>query len=298
MTLEDENVTILLISSSKLLKNKFIESLNNNRNNFSLMNKTVDSLKSAEEKYVLSCVVSNYSIHPEVTESNSGSETENHYVQIIDVNDKSLIQSLISSSFNERNFPYKINGVIYLFDESTSDTFAYVSTLQYELSKSFTSYFKKLKILLCNMINATVIGPRDEHRNDESASIIRRLDGLIEDFSNLQYTTQDFEETIYGTKIRMQNRNDNKLLANFDDLIRRIVTSKHLKDSKEAKVDKNENSVTTANIDSSSNSIRSSNVNLNNEKNTKLANFKKNYQGEMVNNLRNGTFRKGLYLIN
>lgn len=60
----NENVTILLISNSKLLKNKFIECLNdtNNQSDFTLMNKTIESLKSVSERINVPCLICDYAV--------------------------------------------------------------------------------------------------------------------------------------------------------------------------------------------------------------------------------------------
>lgn len=74
---KDENITILLVSSSKLLKNKFIEAVSNEINHFSLMNKSITTGDS--ERLNFACFVCDYSI-------DQGSTT--NYMQIIDVNGK------------------------------------------------------------------------------------------------------------------------------------------------------------------------------------------------------------------
>lgn len=87
----DENLTILLISSSKLLKNKFIEAVSNDLNHFSLMNKSI-SVES--ERLNFSCFICDYSV-------DQGKSTS--YIQLIDINGK-----LFKNVFLKKHLSWKL----------------------------------------------------------------------------------------------------------------------------------------------------------------------------------------------
>lgn len=139
---ENDSINILLISSSKLLKNKFIESISNDLNNFSLMSKTTDSIQSASERFNFSCFVSDYTT--ELTDSCLNT----NYVQLIEANEKNLLNTLIfktaSKQGSDKTFNFNINGIIYLYDESSSDTFAYIQSVHNELKKIFQVLYKAI----------------------------------------------------------------------------------------------------------------------------------------------------------
>jgi hypothetical protein len=144
----NENVTILLISSSKLLKNKFIECLNdeNNQNHFTLMNKTIESLKSVNERITVPCLICDYLVQQPTDDGyvqSNNAPPDTRYVQLVDATDKNLINNLISRSINtesNKNFQFKVNAIVYLYDETNSDTFAYIQTIHRDLQKTFRSY--------------------------------------------------------------------------------------------------------------------------------------------------------------
>ena len=76
---KDENLTILLISKSNLLKNYFIQSISNNINNFMLMNKTIESNTGHHN---FTCFICDYSL--------DDGQSRN-YIQLIDINGKNKI---------------------------------------------------------------------------------------------------------------------------------------------------------------------------------------------------------------
>ena len=141
--MSSDNITILLISSSKLLKNKFIECLNNENdvNHFTLMTKTIESLKSVTEKINVPCLICDYSTKSMLENQKSPNmPPETSYVQLVDAGDKNLINNLISRTMNKETnskYQFKVNGIVYLYDEKNTDTFAYVQAIHKELQKTF-----------------------------------------------------------------------------------------------------------------------------------------------------------------
>lgn len=279
---ENPNISILLVSNSKLLKNKFIESISNDLNNFSLMIKNFESNKSGADKVTLQCFVCDYTVEHE----NDMIDFDTNYVQLIDGTDKHLINTLIqkTASDEKNNFKFHVNGIVYLFDESNSDTFAYVQSIHNELKKSFGDFVLNdgnLACILCNMINAANLnGLRSSQ--DDALRIISLVNGFLDDFNNIQYVSQPFEETITGTRPAIEDDNQNKLSMGFNSLISRIVS---FLSTSSKQVDEN-----GLNIRSYSNSIKSADMNNHNNNDvSKNSVFQKgNYEGDMFFNNRNG----------
>ncbi len=146
----DQNFTVLLLSNSKLLKNKFISSLNNDQNQFSLMTKNIENTKPAE-KISLDCLICDYVYDSEISESSQ-------YVQVIDLNEKSVINHLISRSIELGSSKFKmfVNAIVFLFDETMTDTLTYVKSIHNEVKNALGSSLinLNLKFLLINMVNA------------------------------------------------------------------------------------------------------------------------------------------------
>ena len=272
--MSNENITLLLISNSKLLKNKFIESLNNDLNHFSLMNKSVDGINSVSERINLSCLVCDYCINP-----NNSDDT--NYVQLIDANDKNIINTLVHKtvhSVNDKKFQFNINGFVYLYDETNSDTFTYLQSIHNELRKSFKDFIisDNSSFLLCNMINAANISGMPVSTSEDSLKIINLVENFLDDYKNVQYVSQPYEETIMGSKPIYEEENQDKLKVNFDSLIGRFLPSV-----------KNKNEDNYFSIRSETNSLNSADENYVRHISNKIL-PKKNYEGEMLNNLRNG----------
>jgi hypothetical protein len=293
-----ENITILLISSSKMLKNKLIESLNQNtaKNHFSLMNKTIESLKTSTERINVPCLICDYSI--EQTAQQHKNQTDTYYVQLVDATDTSLINNLISRSIHKesnKNFQFYINAIIYLYDESSPDTFYYVQSLHTELRKTFTDFITNdnLLFLICNMIDAATIGGQNVRASQENSSkLTSLLDNFLNEFSNIQYVSQAFEDSVLGAKPKIDADNGNKLTTSFDSLIARNVSKIKLGLDKIKPINRKKPDVPALNIRSETESLQSVDL-LNMKKDTKLSLSKKIYQGEMQNNLRNGF---GIYM--
>lgn len=304
----NENVTILLISSSKLLKNKFIECLNTeaSQNHFTLMTKTIESLKSLSERINVPCLICDYL----TDQSDSGEEQlqscniplDTTYVQIVDATDKNLLNNLISRSMNKENankkkFQFNVNGIVYLYDESNTDTFAYVESIHRELNSSstFKEYLdnESLRFLMCNMINATIA--TNSNTTDCSLKLIEKTENFLNGFNNnIQYVTQAFEETILGSKPipQTENSNDqeNNLKNNFDEMIKRfnIRLDQSLNRTQRHREKESDESYKIINsMTDSMGSVKDENI-RDVVRDSKMENSKKNYQGEMQNNLRNG----------
>lgn len=285
MDSESENITILLISSSKLLKNKFIEALSNSLNQFTLMNKTIESLKSSNERILVPCLISDYTLE---TESNT------NYVQLVDASDTSLINNLISRSINSaKTFQFFVNAIVYLYDEANPDTFFYAKTIHSDIKKTFSEFLdsESLLFLICNMINAATIGHQQTSSNSK---LISQLDKFLSEFSNIQYVSQEYEDTILGPKQKIND--ENKLKANFDHLLSRNVAKiklgLHKKKANKLAKKSTDTEVPSLNIRSESESIKSAELDFSSKSNelsiNKMKFNKKIYQGEMAHNLRNG----------
>lgn len=285
----EENITILLVSSSKLLKNRFIEAISNESNHFSLMNKSIDSSANVEsstgERTIsFNCFVSDYTVDNE-DEQDDQNTNHTNYVQIIDASDKKLLTTLVEKSiYNQKNNKFFTNSIIYLYDESNTDTYAFVESINNDLSKVYPEFIRGEHItgLLCNMINAANLpgtgGTNRSNDNDLSLKMINLVDKFLSQFTNFQYVAQLYEETILGSRpvVDEDDSPNNKLKSAFDLLISRFLPGLLL----------NKDAIS---IKSTENSLKSSNVaKLNRQKVAKS-----NYKGEMMHNLRNGF---GIYI--
>lgn len=188
------NTTILLISNSKLLKNKFIESLSNETNNFSLMSK--NALKSETESIKISCFVCDYS--PDGT-------NKTRYMQVIDGTERTLINTLIGQTIENKFFKFFINAIVYLFDENETDTFSYVQSIHNELKSNYREFMQSQNCLLCNMKSAIRLNETSntvllQNTDKQQQIILDLVERFLSDSKNLQYTTQEYENTILGCK--------------------------------------------------------------------------------------------------
>jgi hypothetical protein len=293
MTNINENITILLIAANKILKNKFIESLNlnNSQNHFTLMNKTIESLKSSSERIIVPCLICDYSIEPEANLN------ETNYVQLVDATEKSLINNLISRSINRdlnKNFQFYINAIIYLYDETSPETFFYIQSIHNEIKKTFNEFITNddLLFLISNLINASTIGQSNKSSQENSAKLITLLDKFLNEFNNIQYSSQVFEDSVFGAKPLVDNDNETKIKASFDTLIARNISKIKLGLNKNKfnnkKISKDIPDVPSLNIRSETESMKSADPNLSLKTDKKISLSKKIYQGEMQHNKRNG----------
>jgi hypothetical protein len=202
-------------------------------------------------------------------------------VQLIDANDKNIINTLVHKtvhSVNDKKFQFNINGFVYLYDETNSDTFTYLQSIHNELRKSFKDFIisDNSSFLLCNMINAANISGMPVSTSEDSLKIINLVENFLDDYKNVQYVSQPYEETIMGSKPIYEEENQDKLKVNFDSLIGRFLPSV-----------KNKNEDNYFSIRSETNSLNSADENYVRHISNKIL-PKKNYEGEMLNNLRNG----------
>lgn len=272
MTIENnEGVNILLISSSKLLKNKFIESISNELNSFTLMKKNTESSVD-NSLYNLNCFISDYSIELE------NGKYATKYVQLIDGSDKNIIHLLIENSFSSKKISkFYIHSIIYLYDESNSDTFAYIKSIHNELKKNFENFIlsEDLTCLLFNMINAANL-ESNQSNFDESFKILNLVQEFLEEFNNIQYVSQPYESSPNGNlPVVADSQETNKLKKNFDLLIDRYFSFVFKQDSTYIEFNSFSNSLNTESLKKSINTFKNEN-------------FKHNYKGEISNNLRNG----------
>jgi hypothetical protein len=273
---ETSNVTFLLVSNSKFLKSKFIESLSSDLNRFSLMSKSSKLSAGASEPVTISCYVSDYTT--ETLESN----IESLYVQLVDANDKALTTSLIrrSSELEPAENQLHIQGIVYLYDELNSDTFAYVNSIHAELNKSCSKFIKSdtFTCLLFNIVDGTNINGQSMHlrksQAEDAFKLTMLLDSFLDEFTNVQYVclegVNEIREMMEGGED--QAGNQFKLRSAFELLLYRYAPSQ----SQRKVRDYNENTGNGSNANSNLDQVRSS------KKNT--------YKGEMARNLRNGNY--------
>ena len=286
-----ENITFLMISNSKLLKNKFIESISNELNHFSLMTKSVETIKSVSERINVSCFVCDYSLIK--------TSDKTHYTQIVDANDKNLINTLIYKtveSIGTKNFKFFVNGIVYLYDESQSDTFSYLQSIHNELRNNYGNLIanENFKCLLCDMKNAINLNENKSGmpvQSRQQDSLISLVDKFLREFKNIQYVAQEYEYSIMGSKPIETNENSFKVKTSFDLLVSRAVAANiedkvQLKNKSETEMFLNirtDSNSLTSRLDSSSNQFITVA-----SKNPKKAISKRSYVGETKNNVRNG----------
>lgn len=277
-----DSINILFVSNSKLLKNRFIESISNDLNTFSLMTKSLDRLELTNERISFSCLVSDYTIE------NEDSKYLTNYVQLIEAAEKNLLNNLVYKSANpsfDQNFKFNIHSIIYLYDETSSDTFAFIQSIHNEIKKNFSDFLQNedLTILLCNMINASKINSRSSE--EDSFRLIGLVENFLDEFKNIQYVAQPYEHSVYGyvPVVNESEGKENKLKKNFDSLISRILPSL-IKSIKKGELTDS----TMMDIKSTTNSLNSDSLNKKSSTTFKKEMPKVNYKGEMENNLRNG----------
>lgn len=284
-SINDQNIAILLISSSKLLKNKFIEAISNDLNHFSLMNKSIKS-EDAERSNV-ACFICDYTVES----SDNQNPASTSYVQLIDANDKKLLSTLIEKSiYQDKDYKqFFVNSIVYLYDETNTDTFAFIQSIHNDLNKVYPDFMgsEHLICMLCNMINAANLNGTTNTRSsqDDSFRLINMVDEFLDGAKNFQYMAQTFEQTILGSRpiLDEEDNGENKIKIKFDLLISRFLPA--------GLIDMNRDFVS---IKSTDHSLKSAPLNKITEKQTKQ---KSNYKGEMMKNLRNGRTSSNKYFI-
>lgn len=115
---------------------------------------------------------------------------ETTYVQLVDASDKNLINNLISRSINKegnKKFQFNVNAIVYLYDETSTDTFAYIQAIHRELLNTFKDFLgnnANLGFMLCNMIGATGGSKNSE---EESMTMLKMAENFLEKFNeNIQ----------------------------------------------------------------------------------------------------------------
>jgi hypothetical protein len=299
-----ENLTILMISNSKLLKNKFIESISNETNHFSLMTKSVDSIKSMSERINVNCFVCDYTLTNNTTNK---SNTTTHYTQIIEGNERNLINTLVHKSVESKSFKFFVNSIVYLYDQTQTDTFSYVQSIHNELKASYGSFVlnENFNCLLCDMKNAINL---NDNRNGmpvnarQQQLLINLVEKFLGDYKNVQYITQEYEFNLLGSKPIEQDDNQFNVKNTFDQLISRLVTLSrpplsvvNVKPPKSHRTDadifmniKAEENSLKSRIDMLTSSTQNSLSLSPSKKPQSKVISKKNYNGDMKNNVRNG----------
>jgi len=144
------------------------------------------------------------------------------------------------------------------------------------------------RFIVANMSNATV---SSNFSDDESMRMLKQVESFLEQFNNnVQYVTQEFENSVLGSRpIQALPGEENSLKINFDDLITRFnALNINPNLSKSSKKKEKESDDSYKIITSLTDSLQSANEEIKELTTNKLENSKKNYQGEMANNLRNG----------
>jgi len=260
------------------------------------MNKTIESLKTVTERITVPCLICDYLVKysDEGQIQRNNLPPESRYVQLVDATDKNLINNLISRSINtesNKNFQFKVNAIVYLYDETNSDTFAYIQAIHKDLQKTFKAYLMdndSFRFILANMSNATM---NSNFSQEESFRMLKLAESFLQQFNNnIQYVTQEFENSVLGSKpIQTVPGEENNLKINFDDFIthfHEISLNQNLSKSSKKKEKESDDSYKI--ITSMTDSLQSANEEIKQSTTNKLENSKKKYQGEMANNMRNG----------
>lgn len=209
---ESGSVNILLISNSKLLKSKFISSISSDTNSFSSMNRIIND---NEKQYSFSCHVSDYT---------TSIDAKLYSLQLIDVNDKGLIGHLMSTA----NSSFPVNGIVYLYDELNSDTFAYVNSIHAEIKKLMSDNFDSLSCLLFNLVDGSNLNlnRRSLPSEDDMFQLTMKLDTFLTEFNNIQYVRLDNSDELkelINDKNNQTNESRERARNTFDSLIERFA---------------------------------------------------------------------------
>ena len=245
-------------------------------NHFSIMSRSLipspqSNNSGNEKKLAFNSYVCDYTA--ETLEVN----IETAYIQLIDANEKNLTINLINES-NESNRNFCVNGIVYLYDESNTDTFTYVNSIHSELNKKYSSFLKSenLTCLLYNIIDGTNINSIVNTRTsqDDAFKLTSLLDAFLNEFTNVQYIRlenfDELRELIMNQDTLNTETNSYKLKSSFESLLYRHASMS----STQSKSERGLNFVLVSNANTDQEQIRNS------KKNT--------YKGEMARNLRNG----------
>lgn len=211
-----------------------------------------------------------------------------------------MVEKTVFAEKSHRQF--FVNGIVYLFDETETDTFAYVQSIHKDLVSTYPEFlgsssssssssnqrFSFYGGLLCNMINSG--GVPSNSGPDDALRLIENLERLLDQSSSgsiqLEYVTQKYEETILGSRPVIESSDEssngeNKLKIGLDSLVTRILQPSHVDDEDDGE---GEEAKETLSIKSTEHSLKSAPLQtLMKKKATR------NYLGEMNRNLRNGS---------
>lgn len=140
------------------------------------------------------------------------------------------------------------------------------------------------------MANAVILktsGSNLRSSQEDLFKLISQLEIFLEEFKNIEYVSQLFQETILGSKPVSEDSNEshNKLKISFDNLITRNLPFLSKSDKKFHFADE-----TTIDIKSFTNSLITTENSKKSYASLKKDNPKYRYKGDMENNLRNGEF--------
>jgi hypothetical protein len=282
LTKIDDDIILLLISNSKILKNKFIEALSSDVNMFSLRTIDTDLPPPMSDRVDLNLIICNYSVNED--------PTNQFFIQLVDVHDKNLINYLILNALNGRGsiaseidqiIRFPTRAIIYLYDESNVSSFACIDSIHTDLIRNLRITAEENDIfsfMLCNMINASHMNSEYTAAKNERLELLAQVEQFLECNKNVLYVSQLYENTIAGSKLVIEDSHNN-LKANFDLLIERLAKSYS---SSNGTNNINDKKGLKANLASSKLQLDISQPHLK----TKIP--YQHYKGEMHNNLRCG----------
>ena len=202
-------ISSLLISNSRILKEKFIQLIKDDKINYES-----ERVRLKNYNIQFSC----YS--PQNLNENDSSQI---CFKLIDAIDKDIINKLFDltakekTELEEHERSFSIKSIIYVFDESNIDTFTFTETFHKELKNKYKDQIEKLKIpyLLCNLSNMLAIKTK-LNVEDKEQSNSKLIEDFLADNKELQYTVFSSKSAKVGTtneQINLVKNSYNKLMT-------------------------------------------------------------------------------------
>jgi len=270
-----DTVSTLLISNSRILKEKFIQLIRDENTTYES-----DKVKLKRLNLQFSCYT------PQNLNENKTGQT---CLKLIDTIDKNVINSLINVTLDENKDlddveeAHKIKSIIYIFDESNIDTYTFIETFHKELKKNYNNLFTKLKLpcLLCNLSNILAIKSKNsiepDNKVDQTAKIIEEFIGENKELTYTFYSSMN--------KIGPSNEQMNLVRNSFNKLASKVKFSYYQID-REDTVRPTSRTKTLLSLRTQSRTASKLGA-VENKSNNEPGGT---YVGEVKNNLRNGKF--------
>jgi hypothetical protein len=259
-------ISNLLISNSRILKEKFIQLIKDENTNYES-----EKVKLKNSNLQFSCY----------TGQNLNESESNHFcLKLIDTSDKNVINSLFEMTADnaDNESLYSIKSIVYIFDESNIDTFTFVETIHKELISKHKEFMNKSKIpfLLCNLANMLAIRIKkttatiNDQQQQQSTKLI---ENFLAENQEITYTTHS-----PANKIGSTNESMNLVGNNFNKLITKVKFNHYRIFNQEKSRTR---SISLKSGDSSALNLRQSGM-AGKERSGGM------YDGEVKDNLRNG----------